>query len=69
VSVTSEQSKRAGRIPEAVAYSGISRWALYKLAMQHPQLFRKIGRSTLVDFEILDGIIDGLEAARINIST
>jgi hypothetical protein len=68
MSITSDP-KRAGRIPEAVAYSGISRWGLYKAATKRPELFRKYGRSTLVDFRVLDEILAQLPEAKINIAT
>jgi hypothetical protein len=69
MSVTSENSPRAGRIPEAVSYSGFSRWRLYKEATRHPELFKKIGRSTIVDFRVLDRLIAEAPLAKINIAT
>jgi hypothetical protein len=55
---------RFGRIPAAVAYSGISKSALYELRAQTPQLFRKNGTATLVDFDVLDQVLDALPIAR-----
>jgi hypothetical protein len=51
------------KIKAAVAYGGVGRTTLYKLAKNHPGLFRKNGKSTLVDLEILDRILDALPAA------
>jgi hypothetical protein len=56
---------RFGKIPAAVSYSGISRPRLYQLAAAHPGLFRKNGKATLVDFDVLDQILDGLPVAKI----
>jgi hypothetical protein len=57
--------RRTGKIPEAVAYSGISRSSLYELAAEHDGLFVKFGASTLVDFDVLDKVIDALPVAEI----
>jgi hypothetical protein len=56
---------RFGTIPNAVGYSGRSRSRLYQLAARHNGLFRKDGRSTLVDFVVLDEILDRLPLAKI----
>jgi hypothetical protein len=56
---------RAGKIADAVQYSGFSRSTLYVLAAQHLGLFRKHGRAVIVDFDILDLIIANLPAAEI----
>lgn len=56
---------RFGRIPKAMAYSGRGRTRLYDWAQQYPGLFRKDGASTLVDFDILDQILDSLPIAEI----
>ena len=56
---------RAGSIPDAVRYSGIGRASLYKEAARRPGLFRKWNGQngkTLVDFDILDSIINALPA-------
>jgi propanediol dehydratase small subunit len=60
---------RFGKIPAAVKYSGRSRGRLYQLATAHPGLFKKDGSSTLVDFAVLDQILDALPAADIRIGT
>jgi hypothetical protein len=61
--------RRFGRISEAAAYSALSRATLYVLAPKHPGLFRKNGAATIVDFEILDQILDALPVARIKPAT
>jgi hypothetical protein len=60
---------RLGKIPTAVAYSGRSRTRLYELADEYKGLFKKDGASTLVDFDILDQILDQLPDAVINVSS
>jgi hypothetical protein len=67
VSITSAAGPRPrfGSIARAVDYSGRSRSRLYQLAPKHPGLFKKDGASTLVDFDILDQILDNLPAAKI----
>jgi len=54
-----------GKIPTAEQYSGRSRRRLYQLAAQHKGLFRKDGASTIVDFDVLDSILDNLPVADI----
>jgi hypothetical protein len=56
---------RFGTIPRAVDYSGRSRSRLYQLAAKHEGLFVKDGKSTLVDFAILNQILDELPIAKI----
>jgi hypothetical protein len=56
---------RFGKVPQAAAYSGRSRSRIYEWAAQYPGLIRKDGASSLVDFEILDQILDGLPVADI----
>jgi hypothetical protein len=58
-------SRRFGTIADAVDYSGRSRSRLYQLAPKYPGLFRKDGASTIVDFSILDAILDDLPVAKI----
>jgi hypothetical protein len=62
---TVEFRPRFGKLPHAIKYSGRSRARLYQLAAKHKGLFRKDGKSTLVDFAILDQILDGLPVAKI----
>ena len=54
---------RFGRIPAALAYGGISRSRFYEWARERPELVRKNGRASLVDFEILDEILSALPIA------
>ena len=56
---------RFGKIPTAVTYSGVCRSKLYQAAADHPDLFRKHGKSTLVDFDVLDRVLDKLTMAKI----
>jgi hypothetical protein len=56
---------RFGKIPAALAYSGLGRTKLYELAGEHPGLFRKLGKSTLIDFALLDRILDDLPTAKV----
>jgi hypothetical protein len=65
MSIPSTAGPRFGTIPRAVDYCGRSRSRLYQLAAKHEGLFRKDGKSTLVDFAILDQILDGLPVAKI----
>jgi hypothetical protein len=58
---------RFGKIPAAVKYSGRSRGRLYQLASQHPGLFKKDGASTLVDFAVLDKILDDFKTVDIQL--
>ena len=53
---------RAGKIAAAVEYSGLSRSRLYQIAPRYPAS-RKNGSATIVDFAILDRVIDELPAA------
>lgn len=56
---------RFGRINAATKYSSRSRGRLYQLASQHVGLFVKDGKSTLVNFDKLDAILDALPDAGI----
>jgi hypothetical protein len=57
--------RRFGKLPAASEYCGLSRATLYELAPKHPGLFRKHGTATLVDFAVLDAILDNLPIAEI----
>jgi hypothetical protein len=57
------QRPRFQKIPKAIDYSGFSRSGLYAHAAERPGLFVKDGASTLVNFDILDDILDGLPKA------
>jgi hypothetical protein len=56
---------RFGKMPAAVAYSGVSRSRLYEWAHRYSSLIRKNGVSTLIDFDLLDQILDTLPLADI----
>ena len=69
VAVTASPSnKRWGRVNEAVALTGVSKSSLYKMAARHHGLFRKQGRSTFVDFLMLNGILSDAPPAEITTS-
>jgi hypothetical protein len=59
------ERRRFGKIPKATEYCGLCRSSLYVLAAQHPGLFVKAGGATLVNFEMLDAIMDTWPAADI----
>ena len=54
-----------GRIKIAMAIFGVSRSWIYRTSAVHPNLFRKAGRTTLVDFSVLRGILAALPTAPI----
>jgi hypothetical protein len=56
---------RFGRLATAIAYSGIGRSSLYNFAAQTPGLFRKNGVAIIVDFDVLDKVLDELPLAKI----
>ena len=56
---------RFGKIRAASRYSGRGRSRLYEWAALHPGLFRKDGTSTMVDFDVLDEILDAMPVAEI----
>ena len=43
----------------------MGRSKLYHLALKYPGLFRKNGKSTLVDLDVFDTILSALPAARL----
>jgi hypothetical protein len=53
-----------GTIEAARQRSGLSRSGLYKKAEEYRGLFRKNGRSVLVDFAVLDRILGELPVAK-----
>jgi hypothetical protein len=67
--ITDGARPRFGKIPAALSYSGLGRSKLYELAGQHPGLFKKSGATTLVDFEVLDRVLDSLPPAAIKPSS
>jgi hypothetical protein len=56
---------RFGKIRDAAAYSAIGRSRLYEIAAVTPGLFKKAGASTIVDFDVLDQVLDQLPNADI----
>jgi hypothetical protein len=56
---------RFGRIPAACEYTGIGRSKIYELAAMTPGLLKKLDGATLVDFDVLDQILDALPAAEL----
>jgi hypothetical protein len=67
MSNTTFNRPRFGKIPAAMTYSGLGRMKLYEEAAANPQLFRKAGTATLVDFDVLDLILDQLPPAKISL--
>lgn len=55
--------KLFGTIADARLTFGVSRTWIYRAARQRPGLLRKVGRSTLVDFNILSSLIANLPQA------
>jgi hypothetical protein len=64
---TDNGSKRWGRIPDAMARSGMKRGYLYKLATEHTGLFRKLGTATVVDLWLLDEIMEAAPNAKLGL--
>jgi hypothetical protein len=62
---TSEPGPRFGTIWAACKYAGVSRSSIYLEAGRTPGLLKKWKGRTLVDFRILDGILDALPPAAI----
>jgi hypothetical protein len=66
MSITSTSPRaRWGKIATAVAEGPFSRSRLYELAAEHRGLFRKDGRSVVVDLELKDKIAAELPAATV----
>ena len=59
---------RFGSIPAALAYAGVSRSRLYEWGRLRPALLRKNGRASLVDFGVLDELLDALPLADLKTS-
>src|SRR5262249_45192346 len=55
---------RSGSIDDACLRYGISRPKLYTLIKEHPEIAKRLGGSTLVDFSVLDAVIDGLPTTK-----
>ena len=56
---------RFGKLPAAIAYSGISRSRMYEHAAVYRGLIKKNGKASLVDFDVLDEVLDDLPVAKI----
>ena len=56
---------RFGRVHEALTYAAVSRSRLYEWGRQNPKLFRKNGSRSLIDFDLLDTILDELPVAHL----
>jgi hypothetical protein len=69
MSIQPASRPRFGKIAAAVDYSALSRATLYILAAKTPGLFRKSGAATLVDFSVLDEVLDELPNAKIKPAT
>jgi hypothetical protein len=69
MSIQVTERPRFGRLMAATQYSGLSRATLYLKAPRYPGLFRKNGSATLVDFSVLDQILDDLPVAKIKPAT
>jgi hypothetical protein len=54
-----------GTIADARRICGVSRSGIYRLAAVHPDLLRKLGRSTVVDLVLLRSILASLPQAAI----
>jgi len=63
MSALEQRQRRFGRIPEALSYSGLSRARFYEWVREHPDLIRKNGRASLVDFNLFDQLLDALPTA------
>jgi hypothetical protein len=59
--------RRWGRVSHASDYCGLSRTSLYTLATKHKDLFRKFGSATIVDFDVLDRILEATPTADVNV--
>jgi len=56
---------RFGRVAEALSYAAVSRSRLYEWGRKQPKLFRKNGSASIIDFNILDQILDDLPVAKL----
>lgn len=54
-----------GSMRDARRVYGISKSSLYRLAATHPELLRKMGRSTIVDLKLLREVIALMPQAEI----
>jgi hypothetical protein len=56
---------RWGTVKKANAEYSIGKTEIYETAKKHPKLLRKWGNKTLVDFDVLDEIMDKLPVAEL----
>jgi hypothetical protein len=56
---------RFGRVPAALTYAAVSRSRFYEWAQTRPELIRKNGTASIVDFNVLDEILDSLPVAEL----
>jgi len=54
---------RFGHITQAMSYAAVSRSRLYEWGRARPGLFRKNGSRSIIDFDVLDAILDELPIA------
>lgn len=54
---------RFGRVADALDYAAISRSRLYEWGRANKKLFKKNGSRSIIDFDILDQILDELPVA------
>ncbi|HKA56552.1 MAG TPA: hypothetical protein VKJ47_23145 [Candidatus Binatia bacterium] len=55
---------RSGSIDDACARYGLSRPKMYKMIKQFPQVAKRFGDMTLVDFAAVDAVIDSLPTTK-----
>jgi hypothetical protein len=54
---------RFGRVKDALAYAPVGRSRLYQWGRERPGLFRKNGAASIIDFDVLDQILQNLPVA------
>jgi hypothetical protein len=59
------RSKRWGTVNETTQEYPLGKTEVYETAREHPELLRKWGRKTIVDWDLLDEIMDALPAAEL----
>jgi excisionase family DNA binding protein len=55
---------RSGSVDDACKRYGISRPKLYKMISEHPEVAKRFGGMTLIDFAAIDAVIDQLPTTR-----
>jgi hypothetical protein len=56
---------RFGKVATALSYAEVSRSRLYEWGRKQPKLFRKNGSASMIDFDVLDAILDELPVANL----